>query len=139
MDDEKAKLALPSMKDLALVPALLNGLLAVGFLCIKRNMVAEGIFAGCIVGLLMYALLHMFVEKLSVSLLCTQGAAPDATGMAYFLLFAIGKFVAVGLAIYVFLAVLHAGIGAFFVGFAVTQVSISLFVMKSLFTKRTAD
>jgi len=139
MGDVQRKSTLPGMKDLALTPAAINGLLVVGFLCLKRITIAEGVLAGCVVGLLMYALLHTFVEKLSLSLFAPQGAKPDASGMAYFAVFAVGKFVVVGLAIYLFLGVLHAGIGAFIVGFAITQVSISVSVVKTLFNKRIAD
>lgn len=140
MGDEQGPSVLPAMKNLAVPPLIINGVLCAAYALIKNGHYAVGIIGGCLVGLLMYALLHTFVGKVFSILLATPGQQKkaDPLGMAYFGVFAIGKFVLVALTMFLFLAVLRASVMTFVVGFLVTQVSITASVFKTLLKKKAA-
>jgi hypothetical protein len=132
---------LPSLQSLAMPPLLANGLTVALMLIGKHAAEAAAVAGGCGVGLLIYAALHVFTEKVFGTLFSRTGGVTTTAqgGLIAFGVFAGGKFILVGAIMYGLIAVLHLSIAAFIVGFIITQITVSVPVIKRLAETKITD
>ena len=137
----KPNSALPTLKELFVPPLLINGLIVAMLLLDKHLLTALALVGGTVVGLIVFSALHFFAENI-FGVLSGATAGPTSPGSANLLLFGVfagGKFVLVGLLMYVMIAVLHLSLIAFVVGFIGTQIAVSAIVINRLTKSKVTD
>jgi hypothetical protein len=138
---ERPKSTIPALKELVTPAILVNGLIVSLLFCAKHLLLGLSVTGGLVVGLIVFSALHYFANNV-FGVFFTQSSnvkEPLPGNMLFFGMLAGGKFIVVGILMYVLIAVLHCNIAAFVVGFLVTQICVSISVIKRLTASKITD
>jgi hypothetical protein len=129
-----SRLSNTSFGDLVSPALLANGLICAGLLFEKRLFLALSVASGWGVALLIYATLNAVIDRTFSSLLNGPRQEFIKSPANRFMLGALvaGKFIVVGALLYVLFELLHVSVGAFTVGFVVTQIVVSIGVYQKM-------
>jgi hypothetical protein len=130
--DTGPKSTVPSLKTLALPPLIVNGAIFAVLVVEKHVLIAFSIMGGFVVGCILYWALHYFAEHVFGTLVSSSSGAPAPANMMMFGVLAGGKFVVIGVLMYVMIAVMHFSVAAFVVGFMITQICVSASVVSRM-------
>jgi hypothetical protein len=129
-----SRLSNTSFGDLVSPALLANGLICAGLLFEKRLFLALSVASGGGVALLIYATLNAVIDRTFSSLLNgpRQEFIKSPANRSMLGALVAGKFIVVGALLYVLFELLHVSVGAFTVGFVVTQIVVSIGVYQKM-------